>query len=399
MKGFFSIKETESASRPEGKILSCASCGFYKKCKTPKMQPTGNFGKQILIIDASPERIDDKMGAAFQSLNADYLKKVLFELGIDMFEDCLLTYSYNCYNPDQGYTYTTYEIDCCRKIVVNPIIKNNKPKLIILLGSAAVYSLIGNRWKKDLNDIERWRGWCIPDQDFKAWICPTYDTFQVKDKLEVLTVWKNDLRNAISHLDIPFPKYKEPTIKYLDNDLTVLNTIKDDVAFDYETTGLKPHDEGHKVICVSIAVSEDLVYVFMMPKSRKARKLFLNLLTNPNIGKIAQNMKYEHAWSFEILGVEVRNWIWDTMLATHVLDNRTGVTGLKFQTYVQFGIVDYDSEVSPYLKAKEEKNANSINRIQELIDKPGGARLLMKYCAYDSIYEYRLSVLQRNIIM
>lgn len=397
MKGFFTSKQTESQSRPDGKILSCASCGGYKNCKTPKMKPIGNFQKKILIIGSAPERTDDRQGRAFQSQNADYLKKTLAELGIDMFEDCLLTYACKCYGIEKECEPSNYEIECCRRFSIQ-VVKEYKPRLIILLGDAAVFSLIGNRWKKDLNDIDKWRGWCIPDQDFKAWLCPTFDTYQVKDRLEAQIVWKLDLKNAIEHLDIEFPIYKESTIKILENDLSVLNAIHNEMAFDYETTGLKCHAEGHKIICCSVAVSEDLVYVFMMPELKKDRKPFLDLLTNKKIGKIAQNYKFEHNWTYGILGIEVQNWIWDTMLATHVLDNRPGITGLKFQTFVQFGIANYDSEVNPYLKAKEEKNANSINRIEELLQKPKGKELLLKYCAMDSVFEYRLSILQRKLM-
>jgi len=133
----------------------------------------------------------------------------------------------------------------------------------------------------------------------------------------------------------------------------------------------------------------------MMPKTRQERKPLIDLLINPKIGKIAQNMKYEETWSVVKLGVSVENWIWDTMQASHILDNRTGITGLKFQTYVQFGIVDYSSEVDPYIHAGDSKNANSFNKIMELISKPGGKEKLLKYNGYDAINEYRLADKQR----
>jgi len=137
----------------------------------------------------------------------------------------------------------------------------------------------------------------------------------------------------------------------------------------------------------------------MLPKSRKGRKPFTDLLQRTTVGKIAQNMKFEDNWTNVRLHIPVNNWIWDTMLASHILDNRPRVTGLKFQTYVQFGIIDYDSEVNPYLLAVDAKNANAINRIDELLKKPDGEKLLLKYCAMDSIFEYRLAMLQQPLIM
>jgi hypothetical protein len=84
------------------------------------------------------------------------------------------------------------------------------------------------------------------------------------------------------------------------------------------------------------------------------------------------------------------------MLATHIFDNRSGVSGLKFQVYVQFGIIDYSSEIAPFLMAKDNKDGNAINQIEELIKTKEGRRKLMIYCGYDSVYEYRLALLQMN---
>jgi hypothetical protein len=137
----------------------------------------------------------------------------------------------------------------------------------------------------------------------------------------------------------------------------------------------------------------------MIPHSREERKPFINLLANSQIGKIAQNMKFEESWSVVRLKQSVNNWIWDTMLAAHILDNRPGVTGLKFQVYTQFGVVDYSSEVESYLQSVDETSANSINRIMELVNDKQGKEKLLKYCALDSIFEYRLSKIQRDIIL
>jgi hypothetical protein len=83
------------------------------------------------------------------------------------------------------------------------------------------------------------------------------------------------------------------------------------------------------------------------------------------------------------------------MIMAHILDNRPGVTSLKFQAYVQFGIVDYASAITPYLRSKDSSNGNSINRIFELLSKPGGMQMLLKYVGYDAIMEYRLAKQQQ----
>jgi DNA polymerase I-like protein with 3'-5' exonuclease and polymerase domains len=195
-----------------------------------------------------------------------------------------------------------------------------------------------------------------------------------------------------------FPIYKEPTIEVIE-DLEVLRTIKNDFAWDVETTGLKPHAEGHKIVSCAIADTEDHAYVFMMPQKRSLRLPLVELLGNDKIGKIAANMKFEHTWAEVILGVEVKNWIWDTMLMTHVMDNRQGITGLKFMTYVALGVIDYSSEIEPYLKGVEDKNANSLNRVLELVSTESGKQSLLKYNALDAINEYRLWKYQELSLM
>ena len=68
----------------------------------------------------------------------------------------------------------------------------------------------------------------------------------------------------------------------------------------------------------------------------------------------------------------------------HCLDNRKGVTGLKFQTYVNFGITDYDSDIHKFLSATDEYlGANSINKIEDFISQYG-VHSLLDYNGMDS---------------
>jgi len=401
MEGFFTSKETESISRPDGKTYSCFSCGLYKGAQTPKMEPWGDFGKKILIIGEAPGRAEDQAGIPFQGNEGRYLKAFLKKQGVDLKRDCLSIYAAKCRPAcDKGRDRkpTNYEIESCRKLALK-VIREREPKLIIILGLSGVYSLVRHRFKKNFGKFPKWRGWTIPDQDIKAWVCPTFSIQEIlernkKEKYETEVIWEQDIERALNKLEIPFPVFKKPKIKYIE-DLSVLNKIKDGTytAFDYETTGLKPHAKGHKIICCAIAVSADKVYSFMMPKGKKL-KPFLKYLENDKLPKIAQNMKYEDTWSEVLLDTIVRGWDWDTMQATHVLDNRSGITSLKFQAYILFGIIDYDSEINPFLLAP---HANSINKIEKLIKQPGGERKLLKYCAWDSILEYRLAVIQKKL--
>ena len=396
-KGFFAKQEIQSLSRPDGKTYSCHSCGLYKTCNSPKMEPFGNFKKGILNIGEAGGETEDLLGKPWQGKAGKLLQKTYRKLGIDLFEDCLNINSVNCRpksKTGENRTPTNYEIDCCRRFVIEAIEKY-KPKVIILLGNSAIYSVIGHRWKKDLGGINKWRGWTIPDQDFKSWICPVFHpSFVMRTETEELyTVWEQDLLQAFEMLEKSLPVFTEPEIHFIE-DTKVLKEIKNGsvVSFDYETTGLKPHTEGHQIVCISVATDENNAYVFMLNESNENH--FRDLLVNRYIGKMGHNIKFETAWTYNILNARIRNWKWDSMLAAHVLDNRIGITGLKFQTCVNFGVFDYSSEVDKWLKAEDEKNANSMNRVLEFVSTESGRQELMTYCAKDSIYQYRLAKLQ-----
>lgn len=403
MQGFFTAKEVQSPSRPDGKKASCAVCGLYKNVESKKIPPFGNFKKKILNIGQAPGYTEDQTNSHWQGKAGKLLQRTYRKLGIDLFEDCLNINSCNCRplnkNGDDREP-SKFEIECCRRTTLQ-VIAEYKPKVVVLLGDSAVFSIIGNRWKKDLGTINKWRGWCIPDLDLNTWVCPTFHPQFILDcmnKGAEQVIWEQDLVEAFAKRKEPLYIYKEPKIEII-KDLSVLKKIKSgNIAFDYETTGKKPHAIGHKIISISIADTEDHSWAFRLPKSRRDWEPLIDILINPNIGKIAQNIKYEHTWSKVKLRIEILGWVWDTMMASHILDNRQGVSGLKFQSYVNFGLIDYDSEVAPYLRSKNEESANDINQIEELLKLPGGEKKLLIYNATDSINEYRLFNKQMSII-
>lgn len=407
---FFRRKKTKTNSKPKEKVFSCSSCGLYENCISPRMKPYGNFKKEILNIAESPGELEDSRGLPFQGRAGKLLQRTYKKLGIDLFEDCLNINSVSCRpmnSNGENREPTNNEINNCRRRVLK-VIEEYKPKMIILLGNAALITVIGHRWKKDLGKITKWRGFTIPDQDFKAWICPAFHPSYVlrnEGGIEEL-VWEKDLKGAFDRIDAPLPQHREPKIEIID-DLSLLNyttignikarTVPSEIAFDIETTGLKPHAKGHEIVCAAIADSPEHAYVFMLPKTRKELKPLLDLLSNENINKVIANSKFELTWCKVILRTDIKGHIDDTMIAAHIFDNRQGITGLKFQVYVCFGIIDYASEISPYLEG-DKTNANSFNKIKELIALPDGKEKLLKYNGYDAIYEFRLKLLQQTIM-
>jgi len=377
-------------SRPGGKVLSCASCGLYKDCKNPRRKPTGKFKKRIINIGEAPD----------QRRNTQMLERAYEAVGIDLHEDCLNINAVNCPTPD-GRPPTKHEMDCCRAVMVDKIIDEYDPQAIVLLGNPGLYSFMGNRWRKDLYTIGRWRGFAIPDREFDSWVFPIYDpgfVAQAKEDRrggrEVQTIWKQDLERLAEQYNTDLPRWPKPDIRIIE-DLEVLKHLNSNlISIDYETTGLKPHGQGHRIVSCSISPDENTAYAFVMPKTRKGRQPLIDLLQNKHISKIAHHMKFEDMWTRHRLRTDVEGWAFDSMLAAHLLDNRPNITGLKFQAYVNLGVLDYDETVGPYLRSVDAKGGNSHNRILELLDSPTGLKNLLTYNALDTIYEYRVAKIQ-----
>lgn len=401
MDGFFDKKDAQLESIKAGKKLSCYSCGLYRgDINYPKMRPTGVFKKKILNIGEFTNSSDDEIGKQFQGREKS-LYTAFKELGIDLENDCLNINAVMCHPKEDGKHRqpNKHEIDCCR-INILRIIEEYKPKVIILHGKIAITSVLENTWNGTIDSWEKWRGFVIPDQKYKCWIAPVYNASYIKftNKNEIKLIWMQDLKRAVDALSFEFPIFKEPKITFI-KDLGILKTIPNHsiTAFDYETTGLKPHDKGHRIVCASIAINENEAYSFMMPNKAEQRKPFIDYLKNTYIKKMAHNLKFEETWSFVKLKTRVRNWFWDSMLSAHVIDNRRGITGLKFQSYVLFGIV-YDEDIKKWLQSTDPKNANSKNKLQEFVKTKEGEKATLKYCGWDSVLEYRLSTIQQEFM-
>lgn len=387
--------------------LDCESCGLYKHCQSPKMQPTGEGQKGILIVAEAPGKREDEQGTQLIGEAGQLLRRILRDNDIDLDRDCRKTNSVGC-RPEGNRTPTSKEIVACRSRVWEEI-RSFQPKLILLLGSSAVESFLGHRWRKELGGITKWRGFPIPDRETQCWVVATYHpSFLLRSEGNptVETVFRQDIELATQYLDEPFTEVidEQERIQVIQDTRQTIEELKKLyqrasrtrdglIAFDYETTGLKPYNKGHRIVCCGIAYnflgsglfSNDSAFVFEMTEDPDLRLWWRRILTSEKIRKTAHNMKFEDSWTNVILGHEVNGWEWCSMQATHVLDNRSDITGLKFQSYVNFGIVDYVSEIEPFLQSDGSSN-NAFNQIDK-----APLRDLMQYCGMDVLLQLRLA--------
>jgi uracil-DNA glycosylase family 4 len=286
------------------------------------MAPTGEGRRGILVLAESPGRTEDEQGVQLIGEAGQLLRQILRDYDIDLDRDCRKTNALSC-RPEGNRTPTSREIDACRTRVWEEICAF-QPRLILLLGNAAVESFLGHRWKKDLGGINKWRGFPIPDRETKCWVVATYHpSFLLRSKGNpaVERVFREDIELAIGYADRPFPEMggEEERIEVIQDAgraverlkglyQTVTQAKEGLIAFDYETTGLKPYNKGHRIVCCGVAYDStggsgpfvhDQAFVFEMAEDSTLRLWWRRILTSARIRKTAHNCL--HARSFVLM--------------------------------------------------------------------------------------------------
>ena len=396
VRGFFSDEELSSVGINGPNSGECEKCGLFKSCKSPQMGYVGKGEKSILIVAEAPSEADDKSGAPMSGDTGKWFKEKLKTKGIDLDRDCWKTNAVACHTTKVTKSHVK---QCSTRL--RRTINELKPRYIWLMGTDAIYSLFHER--ESVTTAERWRGLCIPDIERQAWILPLYHpayVLRMEHDDHFQNTFDRDLSHAIrcSKSDIipekmclkgaKIEKTFDGVIKILNN---VLDTEPEKLAFDYETTGLKPYRAGHRIATISFCTSYGESYAFpyqyrthfTQEQQDKIADLWVEILTHPKIKKIAHNSKFEDMWTREFFGIDIHPMWWCSMNAAHILDNRSEFSGLKFQALIRWGIPDYDSSIAKYLK-----NESKDTPYNKVMDAPLNDLLL--YNSIDSLLTYRL---------
>ncbi len=377
-----------TSEKKQKEQTGCSFCKLHLNCISPKQEVYGEGQQEILIVNDFPSKLADKSKNPYKGEIGVYLRKYFKE--IDLKRDCWHVYAIRCRKDKK---ITVKDISTCR-IYLHKTIKELKPKKIIVLGDTALQSLIGD--KVSVTDFQRWTGWKIPDQDFKSWLYPTYSIKYVLENPKNVMLEKfvkKHIRNAIFHEEeFPLLNLKEEKIEIITEPYAAIILLEglssfgtiDTIAFDYETTGKKPYRKGHEILSVSFSF-DNKAYAFPIFKDNPDfMKALRFVLANKNIKKVGANILFEEMWTRVILGYKIKNWIGDVLLQQHIIDNRSGITSLKFQIYVHYGIVGYDDTIKKYIKTKD-KSSHSFNKMKEC-----PLNELLYYNAIDSFFTLKL---------
>lgn len=396
MESFFSSSEARRVKRPLTLIPACGECQLERYCASPKIPVYGKGRLGILLVSEYPGKSEDRTGIPMSGGMGQFLREELGHLGVDMDRDCWRTNAQICYDSEKRKPKKVIEF--CRPNLLNTI-KELQPTTIILMGGAAIESLIGHLWKESVGTVGRWVGWQIPNHKPNCWITPTYNPAHLmraegRDPVTLMD-FRAHLRAAVALDGVPHPNgppdYERAVEPILDA-TRAAERIRAGMrhsrlaAFDFEATCLKPDGPAFEIVCCSICFDGQETISF--PWHGAVIPAMLEFLTDTGIGKIAANLKYEARVCKARLGIDVAGWAFDTMQAAHVLDPRPKISGLKFQAFCKLGCPDYNHHIAPLLESRED-GGNAPNRIREI-----AMRQLLVYCGVDSLLEYELAMIQ-----
>ena len=394
MAGFFSGSELVRKA-PRAKQPQCGACGLHKKCTNPKMPVQGRGGLRVLFIGSGVTEEADRAGRHLAGPALHALSNAVAGLGHKLPAVAWVTNATIC----KGEPDTTRAMHC------EPnwwdAVQRLRPDVIVPMGEAACATVVGRLWGKPAGGIDRWVGQVVPDQTTNAWVCPIWDPGHIANEKDAAKahMWHDHLAAALACCGVPWPDGPPNwagAVQCIQDDTKAADMLDDVasrtcgvVAWDYEANCLKPEYEGAALSSVAVSWGTALsgpavtVAALLGPKTKAALR---RLLRCP-LPKIAANIKFEDRWSRVALGTPVRNWVWDTMLAAHVLDNRKGVTGVKYQAYAKLGQPVWDSGVEDFLKSTPNTKLNDIQRQVSVRD-------LLLYNGMDALLEYRLACQQ-----
>lgn len=414
---------------------SCDTCDLA--CGKADVPFIGKGGNGVLILSSHPMNNEDNERRCFASKMYDALFDLRGKDGIPekLLADCWVGYVVPAQVSKKQEGDSKRSMCCADR--VNRLIAKLRPKVIIALGIWPTHLLITSRVSGRMNGLKpsEFFGKCIPDRHYNCWICPTYGVDMLtwndyKNDNAVKMYFKRHIAQAFAHADTPLPEVPDDWRVSHDRDeacLFLRELLKKaddgelgrsedgdvDVAFDYETTGLKPHREGHEIKYTSVAWREtdsDLNTVYKAiglqwyGDDEEFVSLWDRLLHHPDVKLVAHKCDFEATWTRFRGGLhhtrtpwlERDRWSWDTCIASHVIDN-TQKVNLKFHTYCELGVLGYDADADAYLKPKDTdptyaKSTNAFNALKSDAFLPHSK--IQEYCAKDSLYTLYLRDVQ-----
>lgn len=299
----------------------------------------------VWVLGGAPLASEDFPGAApMGGAAGKYLRGIVAAAQV---ENVVWSFAVRCASPHGGSLKdksTVKAVDACRVFVAEDM-RHIRPSRILAVGDVAARALFG----EDVPATRSVRfayGWTGPDAKH---VVPVFLLPDPADAIRYRTLrgqYEADLRWALTHNPEP-PPWTEHYTEVLDREDSRAAVLKlreswaayqadvlagrreDDpyagLAWDVEATG-QQWASDYRVISVAVAPTWAPGEAFLWNRGMTGREdlqPLLDLLADPTVPKVGQNVKYDANAILSAYGVEVRNLALDTRLVSRLVEPDT----------------------------------------------------------------------------
>lgn len=324
------------------------------------------WGKEqcdVVVCGEAPNYDDLRKGRPFSSVAGEFMYSTLKKYGYEP-EDVYVTNACLC-RSDDGKSPKTAEIMLCRERLIAEI-KARKPKKVILLGNAALKAVM------NINKIMSVRGGIMYSEELECEVYASLHPAAVFKSPSRATLFERDIKAALTDSAV---RLTDLTYTVIDehNAFNMIEHIKSfaghTITMDIETAS------NGDVLCLGIGTKQK--GIFVITDGALAVPEFLAIVQNvlndsPVVG---HNVKFERKM-LRRNGIELNNVVYDTMLASYVLDEGIGTHGLETLARNEFNAPPYGLEADKFKKHMEdfdrdkmyEYNAYDVHYTIELLE-------------------------------
>ncbi len=343
-------------------VLECDKCPALCESRKQIVNGRGPKDARVVIVGQAPGREEDRRGQPFIGPAGKTLYQWLEEAGIDADRDVYYTNAVRCIPPmkdNKEREPTDEEIANCHDFLLDEIDEIN-PDIIIPAGAVALKALYD-----DAHKITAMRGTVLWHDELDIKMLPILHPSAAFHTWSIEEFALSDLRKAARELKDPRHNPADDKTAYtVCLDVESVEALADELvnseflSFDTETTSLD-WQTGH-VLCVGLSDKEGTAFVvpvlgFMAEEfwSKKDKKRVIAALTRifeSDVPKIAQNGKFDLLFLKHDLGIEVLNFVFDTMLGYHLFHEEGQGQSLDALNGLFTNMGDYSKDSRPYKK-------------------------------------------------
>ena len=306
------------------------------------MSLAGNMMAPVLIMGEAPGSDEDNCGIPFVGKSGRLLRDALKTAGCT---DFAVANVCRC-RPPSNRPPTQEEADACIHHTWEDIARMPNLKLIVAVGNVALRTLTGKQGITKVSGEEwKWSHDPVAGGDEN-----TIRHFKLMPLMHPSYILQNQGRELDRFFDhvARIPRIVSGDLTTEDDfgeyivikDITQWRVLTAQLygckifAYDTETTGLVPWDEGAHIKCIQFSFDPKVAYILPLNSWDHCTEWPLicgdlkDIFEDKKIGKIGQNIKFDNLWMKVTQDIDVKGTVWDTKIAEYLLLGK-GSTGLK----------------------------------------------------------------------